>query len=165
MRRARGHLVVAGAGLALVASSFVPLWATYRVPGLGLVAPETSHQNAWSAYGLTMQLALGLAIVATLLALVTAAQGGASTPQGATVLVAACGACALLLVWQVVRGPQGSSNPNGYGIDRGLLLFTGTALAAAMTYGSHLAWRETGRGAPRSAMMSRGRADRSSLGE
>ena len=132
--------MVVAAGIALTASSFVPLWATYRVPGLGLVAPETSHQNAWAAYGLTMQLALGLAIVATMLAGV-AATGRA--PGAGGVLLGLCGAALLLLVWQVVRGPQGSSDPSGYGIDRGLLLFTGAALAAAMTYGGYRAWRET----------------------
>ena len=140
MQRLRAHLVVVVAGVALIATSFVPLWATYRVPGLGLVAPETSHQNAWTAYGLTMQLALALAAAATLLA---AAGAATRAPQRTPVLLALCAASLLLLVWQVVRGPQGSSSPNGYGIERGLLLFTGAGLAAAMTYGSYLAWKET----------------------
>ena len=142
MQRVRGHLVVVVAGVALVASSFVPLWATYRVPGLGLVAPETSHQNAWTAYGLTMQLGLALAVVATLLAAVGAATR--SPERTPPVLLGLCVAALLLLAWQVLRGPEGSSSPNGYGIERGLLLFTGAALAAAMTYGSYLAWKETG---------------------
>jgi hypothetical protein len=137
VQRARGHLVVVVSGVALVASSFVPLWATYRVPGLGLVAPETSHQNAWTAYGLTMQLALALAVVATVL-------GAVARGVKPEVLLSISAACLLLLAWQVVRGPEGSSDPSGYGIDRGLLLFTGAALAAAMTYGSYLAWKETG---------------------
>jgi hypothetical protein len=137
VQRARGRLVVVVSGVALVSSSFVPLWATYRVPGLGLVAPETSHQNAWTAYGLTMQLALALVVVATVLAAVARS----SDPR---VLLVVCAASLVLLAWQVVRGPEGSSDPSGYGIERGLLLFTGAALAAAMTYGSHLAWKETG---------------------
>lgn len=131
--------MVVAAGIALIASSFVPLWATYRVPGLGLVAPETSHQNAWTAYGLTMQLALGLAIVATLVAGAVAA----GRAEAGGVLLGLCGATLLLLLWQVLRGPQGSADPSGYGIDRGLLLFTGAALAAAMTYGGYRARRET----------------------
>lgn len=133
------HLVVA-AGVALVATSFAPLWATYRIPGLGLFAPETVHQNAWAAYGLTMQLALGLAVVATLLAVALAVQRTDGSDQAATILLALSAAATLLLVWQIVRGPQGSSDPNGYGIERGLLLFTGGALAAVMTYGSYLTW-------------------------
>lgn len=164
MLRARGHLVVAVTGVALIASSFVPLWATYRVPGLGIVAPETSHQNAWTAYGLTMQLALGLAIVATLLAGV-ALVSKRSVVEGGPVLLGLCAAALLLLLWQLVRGPQGSSSPNGYGIERGLLLFTGAALAAAMTYGSYLATRGNRPGVPHSGMMSERRADRTSLGE
>lgn len=162
MQRGRGHLLVVVTGVALVATSFVPLWATYRVPGLGLVAPETSHQNAWTAYGLTMQLALGLAIAATLLAGFLMVS---RSSEGAGFLLGTCGASLLLFLWQVVRGPEGSSDPSGYGIERGLLLFTGTALAAAMTYGSHLAWRGNRAGGSRSGMMSAERANRPSLGE
>lgn len=162
MQRARGHLVVVVGGVALIATSFVPLWATYRVPGLGLVAPQTSHQNAWTAYGLTMQAALGLAAVATLLAGIALAS---RAQEGGGVLLALCGASMLLLVWQVVRGPDGASNPGGYGIERGLLLFTGAGLAAAMTYGSHVAWRGNRPGGAHSGMMSAKRSDRPSLGE
>ena len=132
--------MVVTAGVALLASSFVPLWATYRIPGLGFVAPETVHQNAWAAYGLTMQLALGLTV--SVVVLVAVRPGDASLALGLSAAVA------VLLVWQIVRGPQGSADPSGYGIDRGLLLFTGGALAAAMTYGSYRAWRETARAGP-----------------
>lgn len=130
------------AGAALLATSFVPLWATYRVPGLGIVAPQTVHQNAWAAYGLTMQIALVLAAAAGVIALAPATRG-----RG-TVLLGLCSAVAVLLVWQVVRGPSGSHDPNGYGIDRGLLVFTGAALAAAMTYGSYIAWKQTAPAGP-----------------
>lgn len=130
------------AGVALLATSFVPLWATYRVPGLGIVAPQTVHQNAWAAYGLTMQIALVLVVAAVVIAMAPAA------PARGTVLLGLCSAVAILLVWQVVRGPSGSHDPGGYGIERGLLVFTGAALAAAMTYGSHIAWKETAPAGP-----------------
>ncbi|HEX2294963.1 MAG TPA: hypothetical protein VHN37_06600 [Actinomycetota bacterium] len=159
MQLGRGHLVVVVAGVLLIASSFVPLWATYRVPGLGLVAPETSHQNAWTAYGLTMQLALGSAVAATALAAARLARLRAAVRRGGTALLALCAVTVAMLVWQVIRGPQGSSDPGGYGIDRGLLLFTGTALAACMTYGSHLARREIAPPAAASEMMSAGERD------
>lgn len=61
-RAARARLLSIACGSALLAVSFVPLWATYRVPGLGLVAPTTVHQNAWTAYGFGMQLALLLTV-------------------------------------------------------------------------------------------------------
>jgi hypothetical protein len=143
VRRRPGLVVVAGAGVVLLATSFVPLWATYRIPGLGLVAPETVHQNAWTAYGLTMQLALALIVAATALAGLSVARGRSSEELSRT-LLAVTAAATLLLAWQVVRGPRGSSDPGGYGVERGLLLFTGAALAAAMTYGSHRARTETG---------------------
>lgn len=142
MQRAQGHLVVVVGGVALFATSFVPLWATYRVPGLGFVAPETSHQNAWTAYGLTMQLGLVVALVASLLAGVAMVTG---STERTPVVLGLCATAFVLLIWQVVRGPQGSSDPGGYGIDRGVLLFTGAALAGAMTYGSYLTWRKPAR--------------------
>lgn len=139
------RLLVVAAGASLVATSFVPLWATYRVPGLGIVAPETVHQNAWTAYGLTMQLALVLVVAAVVVA------AAVRSPRSATVVLTLCALATLLLAWQIVRGPQGSSDPGGYGIDRGILLFTGGALAAVMTYGSYTEWmkpppRPPGRG-------------------
>jgi hypothetical protein len=124
------------------------LWATYRVPGLDIVAPRTVHQNAWTAYGLTMQLALALALAATVGAAIMTARPRVGSRDAARVLLGACAGATLLLAWQIVTGPLGASDPNGYGIGRGILLFTGTALAGTMTYGSYLAWRETGRGGP-----------------
>ncbi len=144
-RTSRGHVLLIASGLALVATSFVPLWATYRVPGLGIVAPQTVHQNAWTAYGGTMQLALLLAIAAVAFAFVLVVRPRIDMADPELVLLGLCTAATLLLLWQIVAGPEGSSNPNGYGIDRGILVFTGGALAACMTYGSHVARRETGR--------------------
>jgi hypothetical protein len=137
--------VLIASGAALIATSFVPLWATYRVPGLGIVAPRTFHQNAWTAYGVTMQLALLLAIaaVAFTIVLLIGHRVGIADPE--LVLLGLCGSATLLLLWQVVVGPEGSSDPNGYGIERGILVFTGAALAACMTYGSEVVRRETGR--------------------
>jgi hypothetical protein len=137
VQRRQWHLAVVVAGVVLCASSFVPLWATYRIPGLGFVAPRTEHQNAWAAYGLSMQLALALCVVTTVLAAAAALGRGGRTPGKVALVTAA--ATALLLAWQLVRGPRGSSDPGGYGIERGLLLFTGAALAAAMAYGCYRA--------------------------
>lgn len=135
--------MIVGAGAVLFATSFVPLWATYRVPGLGVVAPRTVHQNAWGAYGRTMELGLVLVLTVTVIAAVFWVRSAIRSPRVAGVLLALCGIVTLLLLWQVVTGPLGSSNPNGYGIDRGVLLFTGVALAGAMTYGSYLTRKET----------------------
>lgn len=146
MQRPHGHVLVAVAGVALLATSFVPLWATYRVSGLGIVAPRTFHQNAWTAYGVTMQLGLALALAAAVIAVVVAVRPAVASPDSARVLLGVSTASTLLLLWQVVAGPLDTPDSNGYGIDRGILLFTGAALAAAMTYGSYVAWRETGRG-------------------
>lgn len=164
MLRARGHLVVVVSGVALIAISFVPLWATYRVPGLGLVAPTTSHQNAWTAYGLTMQLALGLAVVAAALAAVALIARSRPAANVDLLLAGLCSAVTLLLLWQLVRGPPGSSDPSGYGIERGLLSFVGAGLAAVMTYGSYMGWKP-GRRSGFGDDVRKSAADRPSLGE
>lgn len=144
MQRLRGHVVIVVAGVALLATSFVPLWATYRVPGLGVVAPRTVHQNAWGAFGLTMELGLVIALIATAMAAVAAIRPEVRTPVGAGMLLGLCGIATLLILSKVFTGPLGASNPNGYGVGRGVLLFAGVALAGAMTYGSYLTCKETG---------------------
>jgi hypothetical protein len=124
----------------LVAISFVPMWATYRVPGLGLFAPDTRRVDALDAYGLGMELALLLSTGVVALAV----GGGAGRSRGtryAPALFVLAGAATLALLWEAVAGPQGSSEPNGYGISRGVLLFVGTGLACGMTYGGYLALR------------------------
>ena len=131
-------------GSALVAISFVPLWATYRIPGLGLVAPATVHQNAWSAYGLGMQVALVLAVVAVGFAAALGRGPRLPIPDKDLVLLAICLASTLLMLLEAFLGPEGSSQPNGYGISRGVLLFVGVGLACGMTYGGRLVGRETG---------------------
>lgn len=137
----RGHVVVITSGVALLGTSFLPLWATYRIPGLGLFAPQTVHQNAWTAYGFTMQLALLLAVVAVAFASVLAVRPHVPIPDKHLVLTGLCVLSTALLLWELAAGPEGSSRPNGYGIDRGVLAFTGAALAGCMTYGSHLVGR------------------------
>ncbi|HEV2757765.1 MAG TPA: hypothetical protein VG318_18550 [Actinomycetota bacterium] len=133
---ARGRLLTAACGAALVALSFVPLWATYRVSGLGLFAPETRRMNAWDAYGLGMELALILAAVTVVIAVV----GRAAPAQPAALFVLGL-VTALALLWEAVAGPEGSSGANEYGASRGVLLFAGMGLACGMTYGGYLAVR------------------------
>ncbi len=132
-------------GAALLVTSFLPLWATYRIPGLGIVAPETVHLNAWSAYGFGMQLALLLATSAVAVTIFSTWRPDAELPHKDAALLSVCGATALLLLWQIVGGPEGASDPgfSGYRIARGILLYTGAALACAMTYGSYLIGRQS----------------------
>ena len=132
------------AGTALVAASFVPLWATYRIPGLDIVAPQTAHRSAWDAYGLGMQLALSLVVAAVAVAAVGLAGLGAHLRER-PLLLGLCAGATVLLAWEVVAGPEGSSNSNGYGIDRGILAFAAPLLAACMTYGSTLVGRKPAR--------------------
>ncbi|MFN2588960.1 MAG: hypothetical protein ABR613_12705 [Actinomycetota bacterium] len=142
-RTAQGRLLTAGCGTALLVLSFVPLWATYRVPGLGLFPPETVHRNAWAAYGLGIQVALMLAVAAMLLAAAGAARRGVPAVRDGRASFATSVAALAALVAEAVSGPEGSSDPSGYGISRGVLLFLGLGLACGMTYGGYVTMRGT----------------------
>lgn len=135
---AHGRLLTSACGIALLALSFAPLWATYRVPGLGLFTPETRRLNAWDAYGLGMEVALVLTVVAVALTVVGGATGHGGARR-AGIAFGVCVAATLALLWETVTGPEGSLDPNGYGSARGVFLFVGTGLACAMTYGGYLA--------------------------
>ena len=128
-------------GSALVGISFLPLWATYRIPGLGIVAPTTVHQNAWTAYGFGMQLALLLTLVCVAYAFVLGLRPHLPIPDKELVLLGLCILATVLLASEAFLGPEGSSKPNGYGISRGVLLFAGLGLACGMTYGGNLVRR------------------------
>ncbi len=135
-------------GSVLVVASFVPLWATYRVPGLGLFAPETVYRDAWEAYGRGMQLALLLAVVVVTLAAAAALWPRRETLRRDALAFGLSVVVTLSLAGEAVAGPQGSSDPNGYGISRGVLLFAGMGLACGMTYGGYLAMRAARPGGP-----------------
>lgn len=140
-------MIVLAAGAALVAASFVPVWATYRIPGLGIVAPQVVHANAWSGYGLGMQLALCLALAAVAVA-AACTVARVDRVRERPLLLGLSALVTVLLVWELIAGPEGASNPNGYGIDRGILSFTAPLLAACMTYGSSLVGRKPARRRP-----------------
>ena len=143
-RLSQGERIILFASAALFICSFAPLWASYSLGGL-----ESDGVNAWSA---AWNIAPKLAVIAALVALgLTAAKAGGvrldlPTREG-VVYAALGGAATLLLLIAVLTGPKDLGLPaelfegtTGFEVDRdrGLMLFLGLALAAAVAYGGYL---------------------------
>jgi hypothetical protein len=142
-----GERVVMFASAALVVLSFIPLWASYsfEVEGVGNFpgASDSQSFNAWSgAYGFLMKLGIVLAIVA--LGLTIARMAGASiTLPPITYVGLGLGATVLLLIG-VISGPEDggiggiAAAAVGFDVSRGILLFVGVVLAAAIAVGGYM---------------------------
>jgi hypothetical protein len=142
-----GERIVMYASAALVVLSFIPLWASYsiEIDGIGGVGgvSESESFSAWSgAYGFLMKLGIILAIVA--LGLTIARMSGASvTLPPVTYVGLGVGATVLLLIG-VVMGPEDgglgglAAAAAGFDVSRGILLYVGVVLAAAVAVGGYM---------------------------
>ena len=139
-----GERIVLFASAALVILSFVPLWASYSFEAEGLSGFDTSQSfSAWSgAYGFLGKLGIILAAVA--LGLVIARLVGASFTFPAVTYVGLGAGSTVLLLIAVLTGPEdgglGSIAAAAAGLDisRGILLFVGVVLAAAIAVGGYM---------------------------
>lgn len=164
-RLTKGEKLAGVSALILFIASFIPMWAS-RGYEAGVELPggfETkANLNAWSGYGFTMKIALLLALVIVVLVLAKAAGALDQTnlPLPAGLVYAGAGALILLIMlFSVLTGPEGVNEADlGFGAkyvnDRGLLLFVGVLLAAAVAVGGFLHMKEEGsapKGMPGSA--------------
>ncbi|MEA2446823.1 MAG: hypothetical protein QOK47_460 [Actinomycetota bacterium] len=139
-RLTTGEKVLGVSGLILFLFSFFSLWAKFEtnvagVPGVG----GTQRFNAWDAYGFHVKLAVLLGLVAFALVAARAADIKMDIPWG-TVYLAVGGLSLLLMLIGILTGPAGGGGFEAFGasleISRGLGLFIGTVLAAAMAAGA-----------------------------
>lgn len=137
-----GERIVMFASAALVILSFVPLWASISVEGTLGFEGISENGNAWDAYGFLVKLGIILAIVALGLTIANMTGKSVSTPP---FTYAALGAAAtVLLVIGVLTGPEdgglGALGAAAVGVDisRGILLFVGAVLAAAIAVGGYM---------------------------
>ncbi|MDQ3981262.1 MAG: hypothetical protein M3271_01120 [Actinomycetota bacterium] len=141
-RLSSGEKLLGASGLALFVFSFVGLWAKLEVdaegPGADLIS-GTDRFNAWDAYGFLVKLALILALVAAGLVVARAANANLAMPV-ANLYRGIAGATLVLLVIALLIGPDesgsGSVGTVSVEISRGIGLFIGTLLAAAMAAGA-----------------------------
>ena len=152
----RGERIVLFASAILVLTSVLPLWASYgaSVRGGGVDQESSESFTVWSdAYNFVPKLAILLALVA--LGLVIARIAGARLNLPASmglIYVGVGGVATLLLLLTVLFGPREfgleDSGFEAFGVEasfdvsRGLLLFLGLLLAAAIAVGGYLHMQE-----------------------
>lgn len=128
-----GELVAGIAGLLLVVVLF---FTWYTVKGTGVSA------NAWEAFGFIDIVLLAAGIAGAALALLTASQRTVAVPVAMTVLTAALGLLATLLVIYRIINPPG---PNEI-VDVSAGAYLGLLCAAGVTAGGFIAMRNDGPG-------------------
>lgn len=136
-RLSLGEKLLGASGLALFLFSFVGLWAKVEVEAGG--AQDTTRFSAWDAYGFLVKLALILALAAGALVIAKAAGVNVPVPY-ATAYKGLAAVTLALMVLALVIGPDesGSGSVAGFSVEisRGIGLFIGTLLAAAMAAGA-----------------------------
>jgi hypothetical protein len=142
-RLSTGEKVLGGSALLLLILSFLGFWAKVEVSAAG--SGVTQKFNAWDGYGFLVKVALLLSLVAIGLVIAKAADAKLSIPWGTTYLGVGGGALIFMLLALVV-GPDESGSGNVFGvkveISRGIGLFLGTLLAAAMAFGAWMHYSE-----------------------
>jgi hypothetical protein len=135
-RLTTGEKVLGASALLLFLLSFFGFWAKVEAGGI------TLRFNAWDAYGILVKLPLLLALVAIALVVARAADAKLSIPWGTTYLGVA-GVSFLFMLIALLIGPDESASAFGVEVSRGLGLFLGTLLTAAMAAGAWMHYSES----------------------
>ncbi|MBA2726300.1 MAG: hypothetical protein H0U53_09955 [Actinobacteria bacterium] len=142
----QGEKILGGSSLALFILSFLPLWAKVEVSadGLGGIGDASQRFNAWDAYGILVKLGLLAALIAAGLVIAKAAGVKLEIPRE-PVYLGLAGVTLVAMALALAIGPDESGSGDLFGvsveISRGIALFLGTLLAAAMAFG---AWMHKG---------------------
>lgn len=147
-RLSRGERIALIASALLFVAFFVPMWASISVGEETFGAAFNADYNGWDGYGILGKLALlcTLAVlILTALRLTDVALPDMPVSRG-LLLLGLSGFATLMLLLGLLVGPNdnGADGVQGVDVDRGLMLFVGIVLAAAMTYGSYLTMQEEG---------------------
>lgn len=140
-RLTQGEKILGGSALLLFILSFLPLWAKVEVSaeGLGGIGDASQRFNAWDAYGILVKLGLLAALIAVGLVIAKAAGMKLEIPRE-PVYLGLAGVTLVAMVLALAIGPDESGSGNLFGvkveISRGIGLFLGTLLAAAMALGA-----------------------------
>jgi hypothetical protein len=155
-RLSRGERIVLIASAILVLTSIFPLWASYgaSVTGGGVDQETSESFTVWSdAYNFVPKLAILLALVALILVITRIAGAKLNLPASMGLIYVGLGGVAtLLMLLTVLFGPREfgleDSGFEAFGVEasfdvsRGLLLFVGLLLAAAIAVGGYLHMQE-----------------------
>ena len=142
-RLSLGEKLLGITSIALIVLSFAGLWAKIEIvsegPAADLGFDATQRFNAWDAYGLFVKLALLIALVLAGFVVARAANANLTLPSPKVYLGLAIAAFVLLLLTLLVGPDESGSGSNdlvSVEISRGLGLFIGTFLGAAMAVGA-----------------------------
>jgi hypothetical protein len=152
----RGERIVLIASAILVVTSIFPLWASYgaSVRGGGVNQESSESFTVWSdAYNFVPKLAILLGLVALGLAIARMVGAKLDLPASMGLIYVGLGGVAtLLLLLTVLFGPRefglDDSGFEAFGVEasfdvsRGILLFVGLVLAAAIAVGGYLHMQE-----------------------
>jgi uncharacterized membrane protein YgdD (TMEM256/DUF423 family) len=136
-RLSLGEKVLGVSALALFLLSFLKQWVKVEAEGAG--ASFTAKGSAWDGYGFPLKLGLLLAILAAILVVARAANANLNIPWS-NVYRGLAFATLVLVALTLLIGPDESgafsSDFGSIEISRGIALFAGTVLAAAMAAGA-----------------------------
>jgi hypothetical protein len=131
----KGERMVLWTGVALFVLSWIPLWAKAEASAFGFSVSESA--NAFQGFGF-FPVELGLILAYVALALVIARVAGAKMSLPGATYAGLCGAATVLLILGILIGPDdGGAGAVGVEVSRGLMLFVGTVVAAAMAWGGY----------------------------
>lgn len=125
-RLSLGEKILGVSGLAIFVLSFLGFWI--KAEGGGV----TVRGNAWDGYGFLLKLGIVLALAGAVLVIARAANANLTLPW-ANVYRGIGGATLACFIIQLLVGPEEFP---GIEISRGIGLFIGTLLAAAMAAGA-----------------------------
>jgi hypothetical protein len=156
-RLTTGEKILGVSGLLLFILSFFKLWAKIEVNSqgvdLGGLASASQKFSAWDAYGFLVKLGLICALVAAILVIARAAMANLTLPVPlGLVYLGLSGVTLLFVLLALLVGPDESGSGTFFGvsveISRGIGLFIGTILAAAMAAGAWMHYQSEGSGTP-----------------
>lgn len=136
-RLSLGEKILGVSALALFLLSFVAQWVKVEAEGGG--ASFTAKGNAWDGYGILLKLGLLLALIAAGLVIARAANVSLEIPWSNVYRGLAIATLVLVALTLVIGPDESGSFSNELGrveISRGIALFVGTLLAAAMAAGA-----------------------------
>ena len=150
-----------GAGLGLLALSFVPLWGRVSFEAFpksargdlpkGIVPGTSEGFDAWSpAFGVLLRIALVLATLIVVLAIARLVSPTLRIPSRSSLYVVLAGITLLSIVLVLLTGPTaGGVEPveaarAGIDLGRDVMMFLAPLLAAALLYGAVLHARGAG---------------------
>lgn len=136
-RLSLGEKILGVSGLALFLLSFVKQWVKVEAEGGGV--SYAAKGSAWDGYGILLKLGLILALIAAGLVIARAANVKLELPWANAYRGLAIATLVLVAVTLAIGPDESGSFSNEFGrveISRGIGLFVGTLLAAAMAAGA-----------------------------